>query len=84
MYLEKGGTENVANVTIHGGAVPLGGDNAGSLRCEALGEHILLAEAGRRLSLSPQAVEARVDEGLLHAIRVDGDLLVRAADLMDY
>jgi hypothetical protein len=49
----------------------------------ALGEHISLVEAGRRLSLSPQAVEARIDEGLLHAIRVDGDLLVRAADLMD-
>jgi hypothetical protein len=55
---------------------------SGMLRA-ALGEHISLAEAGRRLSLSPQAVEARIDEGLLHAIRVDGDLLIRAADLMD-
>jgi hypothetical protein len=55
---------------------------SGMLRA-ALGEHISLAEAGRRLSLSPQAVEARIDEGLLHVIRVDGDPLVRAADLID-
>lgn len=55
---------------------------AGLLRA-AIGEHVSLAEAARMLSLSPQAVEARIAEGRLRAIRVGGDLLVSVADLPD-
>ena len=47
----------------------------------ALGEHVSLAEAERRFSLSPRVVEARIAEGLVRAIRVDRELLVRVADL---
>ena len=53
---------------------------AGMLRA-ALGEHVPLAEAARRLSLAPQAVESRIVEERLRAIPVDGGLLVSAADL---
>jgi hypothetical protein len=53
---------------------------AGMLRA-ALGEHVPLAEAAQRLSLSPQAVESRIAEGRLRAIPVNGGFLVSAADL---
>jgi hypothetical protein len=47
----------------------------------ALGEHVRLAEAAQRLSLSPQAVESRIAEGRLRAIPVDASFLVSTADL---
>lgn len=53
---------------------------AGLLRA-SIGELVPMAEAARRLSLAPQAVEARIAEGRLRAIRVGGDLLVSVADL---
>jgi hypothetical protein len=54
-----------------------------SLLRAAIGEHVSLAEAARRLSLSRQTVEARIAEGRLRAIDVDGDILVSAANLPD-
>jgi hypothetical protein len=47
----------------------------------ALGEHVPLVEAAQRLSLAPRAVESRVAQGRLRAIRVGEDLLVSVADL---